>query len=56
MKQPKRVTTRGMRRSRALGADDPRNRREPAERFDPKAEDDKKELEARLKRLEEEIG
>ncbi len=53
MTQPKRVTKRGMRRSITLGSDDPRNRREPAERFDPKAEEDKKELEARLKALED---
>ena len=56
MKQPKRVTTRGMRRSKALGGDDPRIRREAAERFDPMAEAKAKELEARLKRLEENNG
>lgn len=56
MKQPKKVTTRGARRSLALGATDPRHRREPSERYDPKAEADKKELEARLKRLEEANG
>lgn len=56
MKQPKRVTTRGMRRSKALGADDPRNRREAAERFDPLAEAKAKELEERLKRLENTNG
>lgn len=53
MKQPKKVTTRGSRRSLALGADDPRHRREPAERYDPRAEQEKKELEARIKRLED---
>ena len=56
MKQPKKVTTRGARRSLALGANDPRNRREPSERFNPKAAAEKKELEARITRLEEANG
>jgi len=55
-KQPKRVVTRGMRRSLALGDQDPRNRREPSERYNPRAEEEKKALEARIKRLEEANG
>ncbi len=53
MKQPKRVNKRGSRRSILLGGNDPRHRRDPAGRVDPRADEKAKELEARLKKLEE---
>lgn len=53
MTNSKRVTLRGSRRSKLLGARDPRIRRAAQESWDPQADRKAKEIEARLKKLEE---
>lgn len=50
------VTKRGMRRSLYLGANDPRHRREPQQRLDPRPDAEIDELKKRLKALEDQAN
>jgi hypothetical protein len=52
MSQQKKVTKIGMRRSVLLGSADPRHRREPQQRFDPRADSDAEALKKRIEALE----